>query len=274
MIELPEALVLAEQISNTLTGKRIVDAVANASPHKFAWYYGDPAEYGLRLTGRHIEGAVAMGGRVRVSAEGMELGFFDGANLRYYAPDDVKPTKHQLLITFDDNSALAATIAMYGGLQCYPAGALDEDGYYMAAANAVSPLSDGFFEVYQALFDAKGLKMSAKAFLATQQRIPGLGNGVLHDILLNSGIHPKTKMNALDNQKRDDLFRAIIGTLSDMTRLVGRDTERDLFGHLGGYKVMLSRNNTTLTCPHCGGRVHKESYMGGSIYYCEICQQV
>ena len=42
MIELPEAVVIARQITETLGGKRITSAVANASPHKFAWYTGDP----------------------------------------------------------------------------------------------------------------------------------------------------------------------------------------------------------------------------------------
>ena len=52
MIELPEAAVIAQQITDTLTGKRIARAVANASPHKFAWYTGDPAEYNERLAGK------------------------------------------------------------------------------------------------------------------------------------------------------------------------------------------------------------------------------
>jgi len=48
MIELPEAVVIAQQITETLGGKRIAHAVANASPHKFAWYTGDPATYNER----------------------------------------------------------------------------------------------------------------------------------------------------------------------------------------------------------------------------------
>lgn len=36
MIELPEAVVIANQIAETMGGKRIASAVANASPHKFA----------------------------------------------------------------------------------------------------------------------------------------------------------------------------------------------------------------------------------------------
>ncbi len=36
MIELPEAHVIAQQVTETLRGKQISRAIANASPHKFA----------------------------------------------------------------------------------------------------------------------------------------------------------------------------------------------------------------------------------------------
>ncbi len=49
MFELPEAVVLAGQINQALKGKRILKATANHSPHKFAWFTGDPAEYNQKL---------------------------------------------------------------------------------------------------------------------------------------------------------------------------------------------------------------------------------
>ena len=45
MIELPEAYVLAQQIDQTLVGKTIVTAIANAHPHAFARFMGEPGEY-------------------------------------------------------------------------------------------------------------------------------------------------------------------------------------------------------------------------------------
>lgn len=54
MIELSEATVATRQIAGTLTGKFIVSAVAGASPHKSAWYSGDPATYGEHLAGKVI----------------------------------------------------------------------------------------------------------------------------------------------------------------------------------------------------------------------------
>jgi len=175
MMELPEAAVIARQITETLTGKRIASAVANASPHKFAWYSGDPAEYNDRLASQVIRGA--------------------------------------------------------------------ETG-----------------------------KLSAKAFLATEQRIPGLGNGVLQDILWTARIHPKRKMAELSDQAIDDMYIAVKSVLADMVAKGGRDTERDLFWQPGGYRTVLSRNTVDTPCPACGTTIRKEAYSGGAIYVCETCQ--
>jgi formamidopyrimidine-DNA glycosylase len=57
-----------------------------------------------------------------------------------------------------------------------------------------------------------------------------------------------------------------------MTEQGGRDTERDLFGQPGGYRTILSKNTVGTGCPACGTMIGKEPYLGGAIYYCEICQ--
>ncbi len=83
-------------------------------------------------------------------------------------------------------------------------------------------------------------KLSLKAFLATEQRIPGLGNGVLQDILYNARLHPKKKLGALSDGEFAALFSSVKNTLAEMTRNGGRDTEKDLFGSTGGYVTKLS----------------------------------
>ena len=273
MIEIPEAIILSQQLEKTVKGKRIKKTIAAASPHKFAFYFGNPDDYDALLAGRMIEKATPVGGRIEINAEGAVLHFGDGAILRYYEAGEPVPSKHQLLIEFDDGSALVGTVAMYGGLWAFPEGAMDDNIYYRAAIEAVPPLSEAFTRDYfRTFFDEKGEKMSAKAFLATQQRIPGLGNGVLQDILLNAGIHPKQKIHKLSEKQREGLFNSIKLTLSEIVDGGGRDTERDLFGNFGGYETKLSKNTLHLPCPECGGTIRKEAYLGGSIYYCENCQ--
>ena len=109
-------------------------------------------------------------------------------------------------------------------------------------------------------------------FLTTEQRFPGIGNGVLQDILLAAGIHPKRKIGTFSDLEQDNLLSCIISVLGDMTEGGGRDTEKDIFGRRGGYRVRLSKNTLVSGCPQCRGQLVKETYMGGSIYYCPSCQ--
>ena len=271
MIELPEAVVLAEQVTSTLQGKRIVTAVANHSPHKWAWYTGDPARYNDLLAGKTIGTATAYAGNVEIEAGDVML--LISTPLRYHAHGDKLPRKHQLLLNFADSTAVTATVQMWGSLFCYPQG--EKGGFedYYRARERPSPLSDQFDRAYFAtLFGDETAKLSAKAFLATEQRIPGLGNGVLQDILWTARIHPRRKMAELSAEEIDGMFNAVVSVLRKMTAQGGRDTERDLFGQPGGYRTVLSRNTVGKPCPACGATIKKEAYLGGSIYYCPGCQ--
>lgn len=273
LIELPEAFTLARQINETVAGKRVQTVAAAYSPHKFAWYYDDPALYHDRLTGMLIEGASVVGGMVEIKAETVVLLLADGVGLRYHAPGSKRREKHQLMIEFDDGSAVTASVQMYGGLWCFPDGEFDSP-YYQVAREAPSPLSAGFDRKYfDALLTAPDVhKLSAKAFLATGQRIPGLGNGALQDILYEARIHPKRKMGVMSGSDREVLFQAVKTILANMALRGGRDTEKDLFGNAGGYLTRLSKNTVGKACPVCGEIVKKESYLGGSVYYCPGCQ--
>lgn len=274
MLEIPEVNVLAKQLNQTVKGKKIKSALANASAHKLAWYFGDPGEYSQKLTGKTIGEAYAFGGRLEIAVEDVILNFGDGVNIRFYAADDKLPSKSQLLLEFEDGSALIATVAMYGGIWCCKPDEIKDDQYYKIAKDAVSPLYEDFdYAFFKFLFNEKSLKMSAKAFLATEQRIPGLGNGVLQDILLNAKIHHKKKMNTLSDEQIEAMFDSVKLTLKEMTDNGGRDTEKDLFGKSGGYITKLSKNTALGICRNCGGQVKKEAYMGGSIYFCNSCQE-
>jgi len=274
MIELPEAAVLSKQLSIELSGKVIVDVIAAQNPHKFAWYSGDSALYDGYLSNKQIEGAVSIGGQVELWAGDMTLVFSDGVNLRYHQKNDPSPGKHQLFLKFNDETTLIATIAMYGGMLCTPKGKNDNP-YYLIAKEKPSPLSDAFtLDFFLKLITPKDQNLSLKAFLATNQRIPGLGNGVLQDILFNAGFHPRKKVDTLNEKDKNRLFVALKDTLFNMMQHGGRDTEKDIYGNPGGYTSILSKNTLGSPCKRCGAQIMKEAYLGGSIYYCSGCQSV
>jgi formamidopyrimidine-DNA glycosylase len=275
MIELPEAINIAGQINDTIYGKRIVNVVAAHTPHKLAWYYGEPAKYSGLLVGRTIGKANACGSMVEIKAESASILLGEGVAIRLHHANEPRPPKHQLLIEFDDQSAISATVQMYGGMGSFLEGELDNH-YYKVAKEKPSPLSAVFDKSYfDSIISAPEVqKLSLKALLATEQRIPGLGNGILQDILFNAKVHPKKKVNTLSEKDKEVLFNSVKATISAMASQGGRDTELDLFGHSGGYKTILCKNTVNKPCPVCGTKINKETYMGGSVYYCQKCQRL
>ena len=135
-------------------------------------------------------------------------------------------------------------------------------------------MSDAFSKEYflGLINDESAQKKSAKAFLATEQTVPGLGNGVLQDILYHAHIHPKKKIAALTDKEKENLFYQVKETMNDIYRQGGRNTESDLFGENGKYTACLSKDTAGKVCPRCGETIVKENYLGGSIYYCRGCQ--
>ena len=119
----------------------------------------------------------------------------------------------------------------------------------------------------------EGRKLSAKAFLATEQRIPGLGNGVLQDILWDAGIDPRFSMRDAKEEDFKILYLSVKKIIRKMCEAGGRDTESDIFGTPGGYVTRLSPKSINEPCMKCGSMIHRANYMGGTVYFCEKCQR-
>lgn len=272
MLELPESYTIAGQLDEIVKGKQIEQVVAGASPHKFAFFNGEPEACREILLGMRVDRATSYGGYVEIEFGDKRLLLGDGVNIRYLEAKEKKPKKHQLLLTFEDESALVFSVAMYGAIWAYAEG--ENDNYYhRVAREKPSPLSGEFDrECFDGIVAAAKKNTSAKALLATEQRIPGLGNGCLQDILFNARVNPRTKLEYLTEEERSRLFDSVKGTLHQMTVKGGRDTEKDIFGMKGGYKSILSKNTYKTPCPVCGGAIIKEAYLGGSVYFCPNCQ--
>ena len=193
--------------------------------------------------------------------------------------------KERLWLTWNRGREVAKASAAAGICRRFCPGSFGSDGglwafrdgdfanpYYHIAREKPSPLAEEFsLHYFQSLARGAG-KVSAKAFLATEQRVPGLGNGVLQDILYNARIHPKRKLDTLSEAEYEGLYKSVRATLRQMAEQGGRDTEKDLYGQAGGYPTIMSKKNIANPCPSCGGTIKKEAYLGGSVYYCPSCQ--
>ena len=274
MIEIPESLTLSSQLREAAIGKKIKSAVAGHSPHGFAWYWGDPAGYADLLDGKKIVDSRATAGYVEIEAEDIRVLLHDGVNVRYLEKGAARPDRHQLLLEFEDGGGIACTVQMYGGMYAFREGAF-ENAYYSAAKGKPSPLSDAFdWGYFSRLVKQAPAKLSAKGLLATEQRIPGLGNGSLQDILFAARVNPQSKVSALSDKDMKALYESLKDTLAAMANGGGRDTEKDLFGRPGGYRTVLSSKTLNNPCPGCGRAVTRKAYMGGNVYFCPSCQPV
>lgn len=272
MLEFAECHTISRQLEETVKNKKIVKTVANHSPHKFAFFKEEPEEYPQLLNQKTFGSIRHMGGFIEAELEDMRLLMGDGVNIRYFPAAAKLPDKHQLLLKLDDGSHLICSVQMYGGMWAYPAGTND-DFYYQTAVQKPSPLSAEFdIDYFEKLYTIAKKTLSAKAFLATEQRIPGLGNGTLQDILFYSNIHPKTKIKDINGENYYTLFKKLKETIKEMCEKGGRNTEKDLFGQAGGYQTALSSKTWKNPCPICRDTLIRQNYLGGNIYYCPSCQ--
>lgn len=270
MLELPEALTLASALNETVTGKTVAQVLPPTKLHRFCWFNGDPADYGSRIVGSQIRNAEGFGIFAELLfSNGARLCVNDGVNVRFYHGGQL-PSDYQLAIRLAEGGLLIFTVAMYGGIILHE-GDYDNE-YYLKSKAAISPFSQEFDTYFFDLWKKSNPSLSLKAFLATRQRFPGIGNGVLQDILFAARLHPKRKIGTLNPSRRFELLSCIKAVLSEMRMQGGRDTEKNLMGNYGDYPTRMSKNTVALGCPACGEAIVKETYLGGAVYYCPSCQ--
>lgn len=272
MIELPEAANLARQLRQVAAGRVVDDVAVGHTPHRFAWFQGDPNAYPGRWRGRPIGAATHHGGFVVLEIGEAPLAVAEGVALRWCPPGSPRPTRHQLLLTFGDGAALAAAVGLYGFLLAVVEGEA-ENPYLARAREAPAPWSAAFDESYwTGLVRGVPPKTPLKALLASEQRIPGFGNGVLQDVLFEARLHPRRRVASLSDGESERLWLALRTVLTDMARHGGRGTERDLFGEPGGYATRMTKRAAGGPCPRCGASIVAESFLGGTVVVCPACQ--
>lgn len=274
MLEIPESLTIAAQLNETVQGLLICQAEAAHTAHAFAWYTGEPEKYSEIMEGRRLGAATGWGSYVEISLGDYSFAVGDGTNIRYYAPGEKLPARYQTRLVLEDGSSLVCTVQMYGSMFLVQPQVYD-NFYYQVAKEKPMPGTEGFdYAYFKHLREEASAALSMKAFLATEQRIPGLGNGVLQDILLEAGLHPKKKLGSVPENRFRQLYQVLTDTLRKMIAAGGRNTEKDLFGNPGGYVSRLSKYTVGKACPYCGTTIQKANYLGGSIYFCPACQEM
>ena len=275
MIELPEAVAIARQMTAELKGKRIESGIRGNAPHKFAFYSRPAEEYEAILAGKAMGEAADHGSLILASVEPDHLLVLGGGGERilFHRDESALPKKHQLLLHFEDGTYLTVSVQGWGFVQLLKSS--EVAGRPHVGWKRVSPLTGAFtFEHFQGLFAElkEDDPRSVKFFVISKPGVWGVGNGYLQDILFRAGIHPRRRVVHIAEEERRALYEAIRETLKQAADLGGRDTERDLHNRPGGYTRILDSKKVGQPCPRCGTPIEKIQYLGGASYFCGRCQ--
>lgn len=277
MLEYPEVCTIVKQMNAVLPGKIIKLVKFTGLERKFVFSKQTQSEFEERLSGKAITHVEACGNHLFIySEEGPVLNIGDtGGKLLFHESGASLPKKYDLLIGFQDGSALTHSVQMWGFLNTYTTVEEAEAHQQHILEEAREPFEErvaleGFLDWLHDWVEAP--KVNAKKFIISRKYITGLGNGYTQDILWKAKLHPRRKMNTVTNEEAGQLFHAIQEVVKDAVDHNGRSTERDFFNQPGHYEVKMGRKTLGTSCTVCGTQIIKFSFEGGACYICPSCQ--
>jgi len=274
MIEMPEAYTLARQMNEMLTGKTFQGFTQGELRHKFLWLDQPAEETSAILAGRSVSSASSYGRSIYLQVGSDHLIWFGdiGGRLLLHPSAGPLPKKYHLRWDFSDGTVLSFTLQMWGFVRLLEKAEFGERPY---KETGIPPLSAEFtLERFNALLEEYPDKTSKgiKGFLVTSQHMNGIGNSYAQDILFRARLSPRRKIPAITSTEREQLYQAIQETVTLAIQASGREEERDLFDHPGGYRRLMSSQTAGSPCPVCGTLIEKIAYLGGACYLCPQCQ--
>jgi len=270
MAELPELLVLAEQMGTELAGKTLADVeVVQEKCLNLP-----PAAFRQNLVGCRIDRVYNRGKWIflDLSQEGhllLNLGM--GADLLYYGPGQSWDDGHRVRFHFDDGSGFTCRFWWFG--HAHYCSTPELAGHEPTASLGPLALSDEMtLEWFSSLF-GKG-RRRVKAMLTDQKRISGIGNVYIQDILFRARLHPTRPVSGLSEADVARLYHATTGTLREAYEKRGLAYEKDFYGVPGGVTMddFLVGYREGKPCPECGATVAKIRTGSTASFICPVCQ--
>ncbi|MBD3338931.1 MAG: formamidopyrimidine-DNA glycosylase [Candidatus Lokiarchaeota archaeon] len=116
-------------------------------------------------------------------------------------------------------------------------------------------------------------KGSIKTFLMDQSKIAGIGNIYTDEILFQLGIHPKKKVEDLEEKELEKLFEKMKNVLKEAIKH-SAIREKMPRNYLIKKRADLAHNKEKADkCPKCGGKIKNITVGGRSAYFCSKHQK-
>jgi len=105
-----------------------------------------------------------------------------------------------------------------------------------------------------------------KSALLNQNIIAGIGNIYSDEILFKTKIHPKTRINSLNESKLKELFEVIREVLN-----FGIEKKGDLSTYPNNF--LIPHRDKESKCPNCGTQIQRYEISGRHGFFCPTCQK-
>jgi formamidopyrimidine-DNA glycosylase len=271
MAELPEIMVLSQQMDNELKSKEFesVDVIQEKCLNM------ESKNFKKQITDKTIEDVHNNGKWIFFKLSDdyhllLNLGM--GADILYYDSYEDFNDEYQCRFHFTDNSGFTCKFWWFGHVELIKNSALRE--HKPTKDIAISPLDSKFtLDYFKSI--CKG-RAGIKNIILNQKKIGGIGNVYIHDILFRAKIHPKTPVNTLNDAQIDNLFKVIKENLKTALDMKGLSYEKDFYGKNDGFTrdYFLVAYNEGEKCPVCSTVIEKIKTGSTSSYICPECQKL
>jgi len=277
-VELPEAHILATQMSEVLIGKIVqaCDLQNCQNLQKIGCVNKDASAFDS-LVGEKVVSVVSRGNVIMVkfsNAWNLVLAPEYGGIILFHKNENTVPSKFHLKLSFQDSTTLTVSLTGLGCIQAVIEADLEKNYLYRRDFSQVtSPLDAKEFTLEQFLTDLAEKNVNIKSALVGKAAVlVGLSNSAFQDIIYRAKIHPKRKASSLSNDEKTALYNAIKLLVQERIQTGGKNQFIDLYGKQGSYTPAMGPNMKDTDCPTCGARVQRLSLGGGQIYCCPKCQ--
>jgi formamidopyrimidine-DNA glycosylase len=182
-------------------------------------------------------------------------------NLKYFKEIEDEPDHDRFLITFENSYHLAYDCQRKFGRITM---ANDIKEFIEKKNLGKDALEIGFEDFRKIIRQRKG---TAKYTLMNQHIIAGIGNIYSDEILYQTRIHPKTKVDKLNDETIKDLFNNMKRILRTAIRNQADPTQ--LPSH-----YLIPNRSEGANCPDCDGNIERIKVSSRTSYYCPKCQKM
>jgi len=264
MAELPEIYLISQQmqvelVDKTISGIEILQPKCLNIP---------PEDFSIALSGAQIKNVSYRGKWVFVNTTRGWLLLCLGMGGEILLVDRTRmPEKRRVIFDLANSSCLVVNFWWFGYTH-FTAQLVDHKMTSGLGPNAIDLDTTGLRSLFM---NRRG---ALKSFLLDQDRIAGIGNFYVHDILFKAHLHPMRTIQTLTENEVDGLSTAIHDRLELAIQKGGFAYEQDLFGQKGhfGMDDLLIGYKENQPCPVCGTVIVKIKTGSTSSFICSQCQ--